>query len=150
MSVHKATIVWSRQSDSFDYAEYNRDHSWDFESVQVAASAAPGFFGDAERVDPEEAFVASLSSCHMLTFLALASKKRFVVDSYRDEATGILAKNADGKLAITRVTLRPVIGFSGERRPDASAIQRMHERSHQECFIANSVRTEVIIEAADA
>ncbi|MBT8135992.1 MAG: OsmC family protein [Gammaproteobacteria bacterium] len=148
MSVHKATIVWRRQTDSFDYADYNRDHSWDFESVQVAASSAPGFLGDAARVDPEEAFVASLSSCHMLTFLALASKKRFVVDAYRDEATGVLAKNADGKLAVTRVTLRPVIDFSGDRQPDAAAIRKMHDRSHEECFIANSVRTEVVVEVA--
>jgi len=146
MSAHKATIEWQRETESFEYAEYNRDHMWRFEAVEVVASAAPGFYGNAARVDPEEAFVAGLSSCHMLTFLAFASKKGFVVDAYTDEATGVLAKNDDGKLAVTRVTLRPTIVFGGDKRPDAAAISRMHELAHKECFLANSVRTEVVVE----
>ncbi len=148
MSVHKAKIEWQLESDSFQYAEYNRNHVWRFEEAVVEASAAPGFLGDAARVDPEEALVASLSSCHMLTFLALASKKGYQVERYVDEASGVLAKNENGKLAVTRVTLRPVVTFGGERQPDAAALDKMHERSHKECFIANSVLTEVVVESS--
>jgi organic hydroperoxide reductase OsmC/OhrA len=92
--------------------------------------------------------VAALSSCHMLTFLAIASKKGFVVDDYRDEAVGVLEKNAEGRLAVTRVTLRPRIGFSGDRVPSVEEIERMHESAHRGCFIANSVRTEVTVATA--
>ncbi|MDH3647662.1 MAG: OsmC family protein [Gammaproteobacteria bacterium] len=150
MSAHKATIEWRRETDSFEYNDYNRNHLWQFETTTVAASAAPGFLGDALRVDPEEAYVASLSSCHMLTFLALASKKGFVVDSYTDEATGVLAKNDDGKLSITHVTLRPAVVFGGDKQPDAEALARINELAHRECFIANSVRTKISIETTTA
>ncbi len=146
MSVHKATIEWQRETGSFQYAEYSRDHVWRFDETTISASAAPGYLGDEARIDPEQAYVASLSSCHMLTFLAVASKKGFVVDSYVDDATGVLAKNADGKLAMTRVTLRPNTVFSGDRLPDKTALDRMHELAHHECFIANSVRTEIVVE----
>lgn len=146
MSAHKATIEWLRDTDSFKYTDYNRNHTWRFDETTIAASSAPGYLGDESLLDPEEAFVASLSSCHMLTFLAVASKKGYVVDRYFDEATGVLAKNDDGKLAMTHVTLRPAVSFSGDRLPDASAIDRMHALSHQECFIANSVRTEITVE----
>lgn len=146
MSVHKATVEWRRERDSFEYADYSRDHVWRFDATTIAASAAPGYLGDAARIDPEEAFVATLSSCHMLTFLAVASKKGFVVDSYLDAATGVLAKNDDGKLAVTRVTLRPAVKFGGDKLPDVSETDRIHELAHRECFIANSVKTEVIIE----
>lgn len=147
MSVHKARVVWQRETESFAYPDYNRDHEWRFGSIVVPASAAPGFLGEEGRVDPEEAFVASVSACHMLTFLAIASRKRHVVDRYDDEATGILAKNPDGRLAITRVTLRPRIGFADGGVPDAVALERMHELSHAQCFIANSVRTEIVVES---
>jgi len=149
MSEHHAAIDWKRSSAEFTYETYNRAHVWRFEGgIEVPASAAPEYRGDVDRVDPERAFVAALSSCHMLTFLAIAAKKRFVVDSYRDDAVGIMEKNAQGKLAITRLTLRPKIAFSGDRKPSADELSVMHEQSHEHCFIANSVRTEVRVEPA--
>lgn len=145
MSAHKATISWRRETESFDYTEYNRKHEWHFEGISVAASAAPGYHGDAQCVDPEEALVAAVASCHMLTFLAIASRRKWVIDSYRDTATGILAKNSDGRLAITRITLRPLIEF-GSAHPDEDALLHAHELSHKECFIANTVNCEIHVE----
>ena len=146
MSEHKATIRWSRGDRDFAYESYPRDHTWTFEGgVEVAASAAPACLGTAERVDPEEAFVAAVSSCHMLTFLAIAARKRLVVDRYDDDAVGLLEKNADGKLAVTRVTLRPRIAF-GATPPAAEELARLHELAHENCFIANSVRTAIEVE----
>ena len=113
-------MEWSGDREDFSYQTYTRNHSWSFEGgSRVEASAAPGFLGDESRVDPEEALVASLSSYHMLTFLAVAAKKRHVVDSYTDDAPGFMEKNTEGKLAITRVVLRPRVVFSGERQPTA-------------------------------
>jgi len=147
MSEHHATIRWQRESSDFTYDSYNRGHAWEFDAgLAVAASSAPAFRGDPDRVDPEEAFVAALSSCHMLTFLALAAKKRFTVDSYVDEAVGLMEKNAKGKLAITRVSLRPKVAFSGAKVPTSRDVDAMHHRAHEECFIANSVLTEVVVE----
>lgn len=146
MSEHKAEIRWYRNTESFAYDEYDRRHSWRFENgVEVQASAAPAFLGDAECVDPEEAYVASLSSCHMLTFLALASRKRLLVNSYVDDAIGFLEKNANGKLAVTRVELHPRIEFGGDSAPTADELEMLHERSHHACFIANSVLTEITV-----
>ena len=146
MSEHKATIHWRRATPDFQYETYSRDHDWDFDAgIQVRASAAPAYLGSPACVDPEEAFVASLSSCHMLTFLAIAARKKFSVDEYRDEAVGILATNAEGKLAITAVTLQPVVAFGGEKRPTVEEIARMHDQAHHACFIANSVKTEVTV-----
>ena len=146
MSTHSATIQWHRSTDDFAYDTYNREHTWRFPNGHtVDASAASDYLGSDACVDPEEAFVASLSSCHMLTFLAIAARKRYVVERYSDEAAGHLEKNAGGKLAVTRVELRPQIEFSGERQPDAAGIAAMHEKAHEHCFIANSVTTEVIV-----
>lgn len=146
MSEHKATLSWSRGAPEFSYETYNRDHSWRFDGgVQVAASAAPSYKGNPACVDPEEAFVAALSSCHMLTFLALAARKRFVVEHYDDEAIGFMEKNADGKLAVTRVELRPKIEFGGEKQPSADEIEQLHHLAHENCFIANSVKTDVTV-----
>jgi len=131
----------------FGYESYPRDHLWTFEGgVRVPGTAAPAFKGDPKRVDPEAAFVASLSSCHMLTFLAIASRKRLVVDAYEDDAVGFLAKNESGKLAMTRVVLRPRVAFAGAP-PPPEVVAELHERSHRECFIANSVLTQVEVEA---
>src|SRR5262249_5752003 len=102
--------------------------------------------GDAKRVDPEAAFVAALSSCHMLTFLAIAARKRLVVDTYEDDATGFLEKNAAGKLAVTRVVLRPRVAFA-RAAPSADALADLHERAQRDCLVANSVRTDVAVEA---
>lgn len=148
MSEHHATIHWQRGDAEFTYKTYSRDHTWSFEGGEtVAASAAPKYLGSAERVDPEEALVASLSSCHMLTFLALAAKKRIVVESYVDAAVGTMEPNEDGRLAVTRVVLRPKIVFGGEA-PNSETVEKLHHMSHEQCFIANSVRTEVTVEPA--
>lgn len=147
MSEHRSRVVWSRGDHAFSYETYSRNHVWQFEGgVEVPASSAPAFFGEAARVDPEEALVAAISSCHMLTFLALAARKRLVVDSYEDDAVGVMEKNADGNLAVTHVVLRPHITWGGDDVPDEAAVDRLHHQSHEHCFIANSVRTEVLIE----
>jgi organic hydroperoxide reductase OsmC/OhrA len=144
MSEHKANILWARNGADFGYKNYPRDHVWRFPNgVEVPGSAAPAYLGNADRVDPEAAFVAALSSCHMLTFLALASNKGFVVDSYEDAAVGHLEKNANGKLAITRVDLHPKIVYSGAKQPAAADLDWLHDKAHKECFIANSVTTDV-------
>lgn len=146
MSTHTATITWTRRGTGFDYETYNREHEWSFDSGQrLNASAAPAYKGSEDCVDPEEAFAASVASCHMLTFLAIASKKRFVVESYTDNAVAHLDKNAEGALAVTRVELHPQINFGGDKVPTAEEIERMHESAHRNCFIANSVKSEVVV-----
>jgi organic hydroperoxide reductase OsmC/OhrA len=151
VSEHRVTLRWQRESADFSYESYNRDHLWRFEGgAEVGASAAPAFLGNPKRVDPEAAFVASLSSCHMLTFLAIAARKRLVVDRYTDSAVGFLEKNADGRLAVTRVVLRPEIAFGGAGAPSPDELRRLHEQAHAHCFIANSVRTDVRVEAQGA
>jgi len=147
VSEHRVQLSWERGGVDFRYETYPRDHRWRFAGgVEVPASAAPDFRGDAKRVDPEAAFVAALSSCHMLTFLAIASRKRLVVDSYENDAIGYLEKNEAGKLAMTRVVLRPRVAFAGAA-PSAETVADLHERAHRECFIANSVRTDVSVQA---
>ena len=147
MSEHRARVEWRRGDAPFTYQEYSRNHTWGFTGgVEVPASAAPAYLGEEQRVDPEEAFVASLSSCHMLTFLALCAKKRLLVESYRDEAVGHLEKNDAGKLAVSRVVLRPTIEFGGDNRPSRDELAHLHDRAHAHCFIANSVTTEVTVE----
>ena len=149
MSQHSARVLWSRGSNAFTYDTYSRDHAWTFEGgTTVQASAAPDYLGSPGRVDPEEAFVASVSSCHMLTFLALAARKRFVVERYEDRAVGTLEKNQDGKLAITRVELRPRIDFDAGHRPTPQELDRLHHLAHEHCFIANSVATEIVVAGA--
>lgn len=146
MSSHQATVRWNRTSDDFAYDTYNREHQWEFPNGQrLQASAAPDYLGSADCVDPEEAFAASVSSCHMLTFLAIAAKKRYVVEHYVDEAVAILEKNAAGAFAVTRVELHPKIEFSGDRQPDEEGIAAMHDKAHQHCFIANSITAEVVV-----
>ncbi len=149
MSAHKATIKWARNGADFSYKTFDRDHVWTFENgIEVQASAAPAYLGNPHCVDPESAFVAALSSCHMLTFLALASNKGFVVDSYEDYAVGTLEKNMNGKLAVTQVELRPRIAYSGGNGPTQADIDWLHDKAHRECFIANSVTTKVIVSPA--
>lgn len=146
MSEHHATIEWKAGPEPFQYETYTRNHAWHFPGAAIVrASAAPDFRGEADHVDPEQAFVAALSSCHMLTFLALAAKKRIPVLSYTDEAIGTLAKGSKGKLCMTLVRLRPRIEF--ENPPSPEELAKLHERAHQECFIANSVNCEVRVEA---
>ncbi len=147
MSEHHAHIAWKRTSADFTYESYNRIHEWRFASATVSASAAKEFRGEATGVNPEEAFVAALSSCHMLTFLAIAARKRLTVDTYDDEAVGLLERNAAGKLVITRVTLRPKVIWHEGVNVTKEELDRLHRHSHEECFIANSVKTDVNVEA---
>ena len=148
---YKATVRWKRGGDEiFSDNRYSRGHTWSFDGgIEVPGSASPSVvplpLSLEEAVDPEEAFVAAVSSCHMLTFLAIAAKKRFVVDLYEDEALGIMAKNENGRLFVSRITLDPKIEFSGDRLPTPEQIADMHHRAHKECFIANSVLTEIVV-----
>ncbi|NNE06252.1 MAG: OsmC family peroxiredoxin [Xanthomonadales bacterium] len=145
MSEHAAEISWKRDSETFTYDQYNREHRWRFPGGSgINASAAPQFKGLASHVNPEEAFVAACASCHMLTFLAICARKRLVVNSYNDSAVGFLEKNERGKLAITRIELSPKISFDGQH-PDSASLNKMHEHAHRECFIANSVQTEIVV-----
>jgi organic hydroperoxide reductase OsmC/OhrA len=147
MSEHKITLTWKRGDTPFEYQKYSRDHTWKFDGGhEMQASAAPAYLGNQKLVDPEEAFVASLSSCHMLTFLAIAAKKKFVLDEYIDDAVGHMEKNAEGRLAITRVTLNQRLKFSGEKQPTDQELEEMNHTAHEQCFIANSVKTEVTVE----
>lgn len=148
MSEYKAEVVWSRDGALFTDNRYSRGHRWLFDGgIEVPASSSPQVvpipLSVAEAVDPEEAFVASLSSCHMLWFLSVAAKRGFVVDSYRDQAVGVMAKDSSGKLAMTRVTLRPETEFAGEKRPAPDDVVAMHDEAHEQCFIARSVKTDV-------
>ncbi|TAX34523.1 OsmC family protein [Rhizobium leguminosarum] len=148
MATYGATIAWQRNGETFIDNRYSRVHRWSFDGgSEVKASSSshvvPLPYSAEDAVDPEEAFVASLSSCHMLWFLSLAAKQRFCVDSYTDAAEGIMEKNAEGRLAMTVVTLRPHVVFSGEKQPSSSELEALHHRAHDECFIANSVKTEV-------
>ena len=144
MSTHVATVRWERTSTDFTYNSYNRAHTWAIAGQEILASSAPEFRGDSMRVNPEEAFVASLSSCHMLTFLAIAARKGIPVERYTDTAEGTLELQ-NGKLRMTRVVLRPYVEFGGTP-PSVETLKHMHVQSHADCFIANSVTTEVLVE----
>lgn len=151
MSTHTATIQWHRQGVPFLDNRYTREHRWTFDGgAEVLASAAPSVvpapMSNAAGVDPEEAFVASLSSCHMLWFLAIAAKYKYVVDSYEDNASGTLAKNSSGKWSMTHVRLNPLVRFSGSEIPTREKLEELHHKAHEACYIANSVTTEVTIE----
>src|SRR5690606_18424198 len=151
MSEHRATIRWKCDTAEFLKGKYTRAHTWSFDGgVTVPASSAPSAvplpWSVAENVDPEEAFVAALSSCHMLTFLWLAFRARFEVRSYEDEAVGVMGKNDEGRQWISRVTLHPKIVYGGEKRPTPAEEAKPHHDAHAECFIANSVKTEVVVE----
>jgi organic hydroperoxide reductase OsmC/OhrA len=148
MATYTATIRWNRGEQPFSDNRYSRAHVWLFDGgVEVQGSSSPHSvplpYSRADAVDPEEAFVASLSSCHMLWFLSIAAKRGFCVDSYVDSAEGVMGRNAAGKFAMTQVTLRPKVAFVGNPAPTHSDIEAMHHKAHAECFIANSVKTEV-------
>jgi organic hydroperoxide reductase OsmC/OhrA len=151
MSDYYAQVVWQRGAEeAFVDSRYSRAHQWRFDGgVVVPASSAvhsvPLPYSKAENVDPEEAFVAAISSCHMLTFLYLAAKSRFVVDSYEDHALGTMAADSRGKQSITKVVLAPKILFSGAREPNEAIVERLHHDAHEECYIANSVRSQISI-----
>jgi organic hydroperoxide reductase OsmC/OhrA len=150
MSTYTATIRWNRSGATYTDGRYSRAHEWVFDGgAVVPASSSPHVvpvpMSDASAVDPEEAFVASLSSCHMLFFLDFARRAGFVVDSYVDAAEGVMGKDGEGRLAMTRVTLRPHVAWTGAP-PDESTIAGLHHKAHDACFLANSVKTEVVVE----
>lgn len=148
---YTAIVEWRRGSDEvFTDNRYSRGHSWAFDGgITLPASSAPSSvrlpFSREDAVDPEEAFVAALSSCHMLTFLYLAAKAGFVVESYRDEAQGRMSPNEAGRLWVDEVALSPGIAFAGERRPTAAELDALHHDAHDQCFLANSVKTAIAI-----
>lgn len=151
MHSYDATISWKRGDEAFTDNRYSRGHSWTFDGgAQVAASSSPHVvpvpMSVAANVDPEEALVAATSSCHMLFFLSFAAKRGFVVDSYVDRASGIMEKNSEGRIAMTRISLRPEVAFVGARRPTQEEIDRMHHDAHEQCFIANSLKSEIVLE----
>ncbi len=155
MSEYTTIVRWNRGEELFTDNRYSRAHQWEFDGgVTVPASASPQVvpvpLSDPTAVDPEEAFVATLSSCHMLWFLSIAAKRGFVVDSYVDRAIGHMENNEHRRLAITRVFLRPEIRFSGSSLPTLAQIEEMHGEAHHECFIANSVKSAVVVETAGA
>lgn len=151
MSTYTAIVRWQRDpSTDFAKGQYSRAHEWAFDGgAVVPASASPDNVptgtADEAGVDPEEAFIAAISSCHMLFFIDYARRDGFVVDSYVDEAEGVLEKRADGRMWMSRVTLRPRVEFSGDQRPTDADIDDLHHRAHEACFIANSVTTEVTV-----
>lgn len=145
-------IKWEKGADdAFADNKYSREHTWTFDGgTVVPGSSSPHVvplpFSSEAAVDPEEAFVASLSSCHMLWFLSIAAERKLVVESYEDNAEGLMGKNAEGRVAMTKVTLRPKAKFSGDKPPTAPEIDALHHEAHDKCFIANSVRTIVTTE----
>jgi organic hydroperoxide reductase OsmC/OhrA len=153
MHEYKATIHWDNKGPDFLKGRYSREHTWIFDGgVKVPASSSPGVvplpWSNPTNVDPEEAYVASLSSCHMLTFVWLAGKAGFLVQSYEDEAVGTMTKNERGQFWINQVTLRPKIVWGGEKTPEEAEIKELHHRAHDECYIANSVKSEVTVAKA--
>jgi organic hydroperoxide reductase OsmC/OhrA len=154
VSEYKALVSWSRDGAAFIDNRYSRKHRWTFDGgIEIAASSSPHVvplpMSVTEAVDPEEAFVASLSSCHMLSFLYIAAKRGFLVEDYRDDAVGVLGKNTDGKRAMTKVLLRPLVRFGGASHPTTEALAAMHHEAHEQCFIANSVKTDVLCEPVE-
>jgi organic hydroperoxide reductase OsmC/OhrA len=146
MSEHTAAVRWHNAGGDFLQKEYSRDHWLEFPNgKRIEASAAAGYGGNANCLDPEAAFTAALSSCHMLTFLALCAVKGFIVEDYADDAVGYLDKNLEGRVCMTKVKLRPQVGFRGDA-PDEEQLVMLHDRAHRACFISNSVKTLVEIE----
>jgi organic hydroperoxide reductase OsmC/OhrA len=148
MAIYTAEILWLRQGQDFLNNRYSRKHSLRFDGgLEVPASSSPHVvpspMSDASALDPEEAFISSISSCHMLWFLSIAAKRKFCIDRYQDKAEGIMEKNENGKIFVSVVTLKPNVIFSGENQPTKEQIEAMHHLAHDECFIANSVKSEV-------
>ncbi|WP_060980869.1 OsmC family protein [Vibrio splendidus] len=155
MSDYGALIRWQKGEDeAFSDNQYSRGHTWEFDGgVIVPASSSPHVvplpFSVEANVDPEEAFIAALSSCHMLTFLGIAAKQKYVIDSYVDDAVGVLEEDESGRSSVTKVTLRPKIVFLGTKNPTAKQLDKLHHLAHKNCFIANSVKTEIVVEMRD-
>lgn len=147
MSEHRVSLAWKRTTQDFAYDTYDRTHTVMFNGgLTLEASAAPEYLGKEEYANPEELLAASLASCHMLTFLAIAAKSRYIVDSYEDEATAVLGKNAAGEMAVVKVILKPKAVFSGEKQPDAAQLKGLHDKAGKNCFIESSIKSEVVVE----
>ncbi|MCJ8299286.1 MAG: OsmC family protein [Pseudomonadales bacterium] len=152
MSEYNVQVVWNKGADEqYTDGKYSRGHQWHFDGgISVAASSSPQVvplpYSVEANVDPEEAFVASLSSCHMLFFLQVAAKKRYVIEQYVDNAVGLMQADSSGNFSMTKVTLKVAVTFSAARKPSLLQLQKMHHLSHQQCFIANSVKTAVVTE----
>jgi organic hydroperoxide reductase OsmC/OhrA len=151
MAAHTAKVTWLRGDQPFTDGKYSRAHVIAFDGgVSIEGSSAPGVvrppLSKVEAADPEEMLVASLSMCHMLFFLDFARRGGFVIDSYVDDAEGQLGKDDRGRMAVTKVTLKPAVAWSGEKRPTSAEVEEMHHKSHDACFIANSFRGEITIE----
>jgi len=152
MSAHYATIDWELRDPDFIKGRYSREHTWTFDGgLVVAASPSPSVvptpWSNPANVDPEEAFVASVSSCHMLTYLYLAAKAGYLIERYRDAAVGTMTKNERGVPWVSLITLHPGITYGANKRPDATAEAELHHHAHEQCFIANSIKTEVKVES---
>ena len=152
MQDFSASVVWHRGTELFTDQRYSRAHEWRFDGgLRVPASSSPLSvplpMSNPDNVDPEEALVAATSSCHMLFFLSIAAQRGLIVDHYCDHAVGTLGKNADGKMAMTRITLRPAIVFAGTQ-PSAEELDAIHHLAHDRCYIANSLKADVVLEAA--
>jgi organic hydroperoxide reductase OsmC/OhrA len=150
MSEHKAAISWTHSRGDFLKGTYSREHTWTFDGglaipASPSPSAVPIPYSNAANVDPEEAFVAAISSCHMLTFLHMASRSGFEVSAYEDQAVGVMTKNERGRAWVSSVVLRPRIAYRGERIPSPEEEGRLHHHAHEQCFIANSVKTEITV-----
>ena len=153
MATYTATVHWQRGDQDFAGGKYSRGHRWIFDGgASIEASASPHIvplpYSVEEAVDPEEAFVAAASSCHMLFYLHFAQRAGYVVDDYRDDAEGVMARNADGRMAITRIILRPSVRYAGAA-PDATTEAALHHEAHEACFIANSITAEIETVLAD-
>jgi organic hydroperoxide reductase OsmC/OhrA len=151
MSEHKATIRWAFSSGEFLKGKYSREHTWTFDGgATIPASPSPSVvpvpYSNPAMVDPEEAYVASIASCHMLTFLFLASRQGFQIERYEDEAVGSMTKNERGVPWVSQVILRPRIEYTGEKRPTAEQEDHLHHAAHEQCFIAASVKTDIRVE----
>jgi organic hydroperoxide reductase OsmC/OhrA len=151
MSEHKAAVRWKLEGDGFLEGRYSREHSWTFDGgLTVPASPSPGVvpapWSNPASVDPEEAYVAAISSCHMLTFLYVAMRQGFMVLSYEDDAVGVMRKNEGGAVWVSAVTLNPRIVYGGDKRPSDEEVDHLHHLAHEQCFIANSVKTEIRVE----
>jgi organic hydroperoxide reductase OsmC/OhrA len=157
MSEHKATVRWKLAADgaAFLKGRYSREHTWTFDGgLTVPGSPSPGVvpapWSNPAHVDPEEAYVAAIASCHMLTFLYVAMREGFVVEAYDDDAVGVMRKNERGAVWVSAVTLRPRFVYGGDKRPTAADLDHLHPLAHEQCFIANSVKTEIVIAGAAA
>ncbi len=150
MSAHTATVTWERTPHPEITGDYSRDHHWAFDGgLTVGASSAPSFAGNPALVDPEEALIASVASCHMLWFLHLAARAGHEVARYGDEPNGTMERDSRGRVSITRIDLRPIVEWAGDQAPKDDVVKQLHVTAHEKCFIANSLRSEITLHGSE-